>query len=187
MRVFLILLGILTSLSALAADLHFASSTVVAGVGGAFPAGGYRTSEFHNGPLLAGEYEFGVHRFVAATIGVENFLLPFDNTSKFGTSTTRERVTLMPFGLRGIVPVASGRVELFAGTGGAALWSSEYNLGHPFQGNNLLWHLNGGARIALDRAKHVRMGPTVRYYRDLGRPTQQWLSITADFSYRFGQ
>src|ERR1039458_1110478 len=55
MRAFLILLGILTSLSALAADLHFASSTVVAGVGSAFPAGGYRTSEFHNGPLLAGE------------------------------------------------------------------------------------------------------------------------------------
>src|ERR1035441_4424723 len=33
MRAFLILLGILTSLSALAADLHFASSTVVAGGG----------------------------------------------------------------------------------------------------------------------------------------------------------
>jgi hypothetical protein len=70
MLAFLILLGISTGLSALAADLRFASSTVVAGVGGAFPAGGYRTSEFHNGPLLAGEYEFGVHRFVAATIGV---------------------------------------------------------------------------------------------------------------------
>src|ERR1017187_7017636 len=101
MRAFLILLGILTSLSVLATDLHFASSTVVAGVGGAFPAGGYRTSEVHNGSLLAGEYEFAVHRFVAATIGVENFLLPFDNTSKFGTSSALERVPLMPSGLRG--------------------------------------------------------------------------------------
>jgi hypothetical protein len=185
MRAFLILLGTLTNFTALAADLHFAASTLVAGFGGAFPASGYRTFAFHNGPSLSAEYEFGVHRFAAATIGVENFLLPFDNTSKFGTSITRERVTLMPFGLRGIVPVANGRVELFAGTGGAVLWSSEYNLAHPFQGDKLLWHLNGGARIAIDRAKHFRIGPTVRHYRDLGRPTQQWVSATADFSYRF--
>jgi hypothetical protein len=148
---------------------------------------GYRTDAFHNGPSFSGEYEFGLHRFVAANIGVENFLLNFDTFSRFGTSTSRERVTLMPFGLRGIVPVAAGRVELFTGTGGAVLWSSEYNLAAGFEADKLLWHLNGGARIAIDRAKHFRVGPTVRLYRDLGRPTQQWVSVTADFSYRFGR
>ena len=186
MRAILIFLGIFTSLTSFAADTQFGSSTFTVGVGGAFPVSGYRTSGFHNGPSFVGDYEFGLHRFVAANIGVENFSLPYDVNSKFGMSTNRERVTLMPFGLRGIIPLADDHIELFAGTGAAVLWSSEYNLGHPFQRNNILWQLNSGARIAIDRSKHFRMGPTVRYYRDLGRPTQQWVSVTGELSFRFG-
>ncbi len=186
MRAILIFLGIFTTLNTFAADTQFGSSTLTLGVGGAFPASGYRTNAFHNGPSFASDYEFGLHRFVAANIGVENFVLPFDVNSKFGISTTRERVTLMPFGLRGIIPLANDRVELLAGTGGAVLWSSEYNLDHPFQRHNILWQLNSGARIAIDRSKHFRIGPTVRYYRDLGRPTQQWISVTGELSFRFG-
>lgn len=187
MRSFILSLFALTTFSALAADPQLGSSTFIAGVGGAFPVAGSGTSAFHNGPSFAGEYELGLHKYVAATFGVENYLLPFDNYSRWGSTSTRERVTLMPFGLRGVVPVAGGRAELFAGVGGAQLWSSEYNLGQPYYGSNFLFHLNGGARIALDRAQHFRLGPTVRYYRDVGRPTQQWLSLSADFSYRFGR
>jgi hypothetical protein len=177
----------LTTFSALAADPQLGSSTFVAGVGGAFPVAGYSTSAFHNGPSFVGEYELGFHKYVAATFGAENYLLPFDNYSRYDTYSTRERVTLMPFGLRGILPIADGRAELFAGTGGAYLWTSQYYLRRSFDGSNFLWHLNGGAGIALDRAKHFRLGPTVRYYRDPGRPTQQWLSLSADFSYRSGR
>lgn len=110
-----------------------------------------------------------MHKYLAAEIGVENFLLPYDNYSRLFSTSTRERVTLLRFELRETVPVADGRVELSAGTGGAVLWSSEDSLGHPYDGSRLLWPSNAGTRA------------------DLGRPTQQWVSLTADFSYRFGR
>jgi hypothetical protein len=165
---------------------QFGSSTVILGVGGALPASGYRTTSFHNGPSIAGEYEFGLHRSVAANIGVENFFLNFDNITRNSLAVTRERITLMPFGIRGIAPLAGGRAELFAGAGGAYLWSSEYDL-RSYGGEGFLWQLNGGGRIAIDRAKHFRVGATMRFYRDLGRPTQEWFSVTGDVSYRFGR
>ena len=169
-----------------AADLQFGTSTLTLGAGAAFPVGGELTSSFNRGASFAGEYEFGLHRFLAATIGVENYVLSSVNCDPRGCSTARERFTLMPFGLRGIIPIAGGRGELFAGTGGARLWSNSF-LGGPFQQDNILWQFNGGFRIGLDRARHFRAGPTVRLNRDLGRPTQEWLSLTADFSYRFGR
>lgn len=179
--------GVLTIFSLAAAGQKFGSSTLIFGVGGAIPATGYRTLPFHHGPSIAGEYEFGLHKYVAANIGVENFLLNFDYYGKFGSVTTRERVTLMPFGFRGLAPLAGGRAELFAGTGGAHLWSSEYGLVRYYASDRFLWQLNGGGRVAIDRAKHFRVGATVRFYRDLGRPTQEWVSATGDVSYRFGR
>jgi len=111
----------------------------------------------HPHPSFVGEYEFGLHKYVAATIGVDNLLLNRD----VGTFTNWERITLVFFGLRATVPLSEGRVELFAG--------------------------GGGARFALDQAQRFRIGPTVRFYRDLDRPTQEWLSLSADFSFRFGR
>ncbi|HXJ37998.1 MAG TPA: hypothetical protein VNH18_01900 [Bryobacteraceae bacterium] len=159
------------------------SSTLILGAGGAFPASGYRTGPFHDGASLNAEYELGLHRYVAATLGLDNFVLNLDNVSRLSVTQTRERVTLLPFGLRAIAPLAGGRAELFAGTGAAYLWSSAYDLQNL--GGGFLWQLNGGARVALDRAKHWRIGTTARFYRDLGRPTQQWVSLSGDVSYRF--
>jgi hypothetical protein len=39
----------------------------------------------------------------------------------------------------------------------------------------------------IDRAKHFFIGATMRYYRDLGRPTPEWVSVTGDVGYRFGR
>jgi hypothetical protein len=177
----------LTASNMVAADPQFGTSSVSLGADVAVPAGGYRTTAFHTGPAFAGEYEFRLHKFVGATIGAENYLLSVDQFGKFPLPATRERVTLMPFGLRGIVPFGDGRGELFAGTGGAALWTSDYTLGSSFERDKVLWHLNGGFRISLDRRQRFHVGPTVRHYRDLGRPTEQWVSLTAEFSYRFGR
>jgi hypothetical protein len=163
----------------------FGSSTLTVGVGGAFPASGYLTFPFHNGLSVAGEYELRLHKFVAADVGVDNFVLNADNFTRTGSVQTLERITLLPFGLRGILPLADGRTELFLGTGGAYLWSTDYDL-RSF-GEGLLWQLNGGARVAIDRSRHFHVGASARYYRDLGRPTQQWVSLTGDFSYRFGR
>src|SRR4051812_26190993 len=84
------------------------SGTVILGAGGAFPGSGYRTFPFHTGTSVTGEYELGLHRFLAATVGLDNFTLNLDNYSRTSTVTTRERITLLPFGLRAIAPVASG-------------------------------------------------------------------------------
>ena len=79
---------------------------------------------------------------------------------------TRERVTLMPFGLRVLAPLASGKAEVFAGSGGAPYWTSEPFLGSAYSKETLLWHLNGGVRVRLDSNGRFRLSPTVRYYRD---------------------
>ena len=184
MRVYTAILAISGLFSASAANLQFGSSTFTAGVGGVFPqSGAYTVAPFHDGPTFSGEYEFGLHKFLAADIGVENFLPNYDTGSRLGGAVSRERVTLLSFGLRGVLPLG-GRAELFAGTGGAKRGSS--NDFNPY-GNSLLWQLNGGVRLALDRAKHWRVGPTVRLYRDLGRPTEEWLSVTGEVGYRFGR
>jgi len=181
-----LILAVFIARFASAAEPGFASSTLTAGAGGGFRVSGEGTNSWHNGPSFVGEYEFGLHKYVAATIGVDNLLLNHDVGSRFGTFTNRERITLVPFGLRATVPLSEGRVELFAGGGGAALNSSEFYLNNPYQGSKVLVQLNGGARFALDQAQRFRIGPTVRFYRDLGRPTQEWLSLSADSSYRFG-
>jgi hypothetical protein len=183
MRLFSIIL--LLAIPVAASAQRLGSSTFIVGAGGAFPVSGYQTFPFHTGLSVAGEYELGLHRFFAANIGVDNFVMNVDNFTRFGSFLTRERVTLMPFGLRAIAPLGEGRGELFAGTGGAYLWTSDYDL-HSF-GGGLLWQLNGGVRVAIDRAKHFRVGGTARFYRDLGRPTQEWVSVTGDFSVRFGR
>jgi hypothetical protein len=186
MRTLLVAAVVLAGLPLAAIDPKFGVSTITVGAGGAFPAGGELTGSYHAGPSFAGEYELGLHRFLAATIGVENYFLNVDQCSRFGCPATRERFALMPFGLRGVLPLAGGRGELFAGTGGARLWTADSLFGGPFQRDTILWHLNAGLRFALDRGGHFRLGPTVRLNRDLGRPTQEWMSLTAEFSYRFG-
>jgi hypothetical protein len=48
-----------------------------------------------------------------------------------------------------------------------------------------IWQINGGGRIALDKRRRFWVGPTVRFSRDGGRPTQEWISLTGDFGFRF--
>jgi hypothetical protein len=98
--------------------------------------------------------------------------------------TSRVRVTLLPYGLRGILPVANNRGELFIGTGGAYYWRAtdiDYS-----SASGTLWQANAGARLALDRGRRFWLGTTLRLYRDTGRPTQAWVSVTGDLGFRLG-
>src|ERR1017187_4759288 len=90
-------------------------NTVTIGAGGGFPAGGYRTDGFADSAAFSASYEFRLFRYLAPEAGVVN-LIP---NSQFGTFITRERVTLISAGVRGIAPLRRGRIELFAGAGGA--------------------------------------------------------------------
>ena len=45
-----------------------------------------------------------------------------------------------------------------------------------------------GGNYAIDAAKKYRAGMTVRWFRDpIGVPVQQWIAVSAEFSYSFGR
>lgn len=160
------------------------SSTVTAGAGGGFPVAGYQALDYDNAPTFSGNYEFRLLRHLSAEVGIENMLPKQVSFSPHGSYTTRERLTLLPFGLRGVAALAGQRVELFAGTGGARLWRTEQ--GNSYNATTMFWQVNAGGRVALDHGRRFWVGTTIRFYRDLGRPTQQWLSLTGDFGFRLG-
>jgi hypothetical protein len=143
-------------------------STDAIGAGGGFPAGGYRTDAFSNSVAVSASYEFRPFGYVAPEVGLANLIPKYTNYSEYGTSVSRERVTLLSLGVRGILPVAHGRVELFAGPSVVHIWSSETELSQSYQSPGWLFEIDGGGRIAIDHGHHFWIGPTVRFARDGG-------------------
>jgi len=160
-------------------------NTVGIGAGGGFPSGGYLTDGFYNAPAFSASYEYRVFRFLAPEVAVVNMLPNLLNGSEFGNYITRERVTLLTLGLRVVAPLVHHRVELFAGAGAAHVSSSYYELNGGLFSPDWLLQLDGGGRAALGRRHRFWIGPTLRFYRDGGRPTEEWVSLTADFGFRF--
>ena len=158
--------------------------TVTIGAGGGFPAGGYQTEGFSNSAAFSGSYEFRLFHYLAPEIGVQNLIPNVLEDDKYGPLLGRERVSILSFGLRGIAPLRHGRIELFAGGGGAYLWSSDSDFNGD-RSSNWLFQVVGGGRAAIDHRHRFWIGPTVRFSRDAGRPTQEWVSLTADFGFRF--
>jgi len=110
----------------------------------------------------------------------------FGNTAPSSGSTGcavsgRSQVTLATFGFKGILPLAAGRVELFAGLGGAYGWNSvEGRFDRAYaQGS-------AGARFAVDSKQRFWVGTTLRGLTNFGRPQQAWLPWTFDLGFRFG-
>jgi len=153
------------------------------GGSGVYPIGGYWASEYSAGPALHAGYGLRLHKYLAAEGGWTGSWLPGTSCSRYGCEHPREQVGFLDYGLRGIVPVASGRVELSAGLGGGYVWFGPDN--HYY--NSSLLQYSGRATVALDRHQHFRVGFTVRTWRDTGRPIQQWLSTTVSVFYGFGK
>jgi hypothetical protein len=160
-------------------------STVSIGAGGGIPAGGYLTDPFSSGPAFAATYEFRAFRCFAPSIGVANFLPNYMNYDEYATTKTRERVTLLSLGFRSVLPLAHGRVELFAGPSATHIGSSVYELTQAYPSPPWLFEVDGGGRMAIDRHRHFWIGPTARFTRDIGRPTEEWVSLTGDVGFRF--
>ena len=170
------------------------TSTVTLSVGGETPP----RNEFGEslGPVFTGNYEYRLRKYWAVEAGVQN-MLPSTTHYEFigvptGTSILyqqfccffvpdRTRVTLLPFGFRGILPVSGGRVELFAGLGGAYAWHSGYSYENAW-----LLQTSAGGRVALDKQHHFWLGTSGRFFNNFGPNRQQWLSWTADLGLRFG-
>ena len=171
--------------SLLAVGQETGRNTVSIGAGGGFPSGGWRTESFSDSAAFSASYEFRVFKYLAPEVGVVHMIPNMLNNSKYGYFTSRERVTLLSFGARGIAPLRQGRVELFAGAGATHIWSSDYDLAQGFHSPLWLFQIYGGGRVALDHRHRLWVGPTVRFSRDAGRPTEEWISLTGDFGYRF--
>lgn len=115
------------------------TSTFTLGVGG--QPYSYNQYNEGDGPAFTGRYEYRLSKYLAAESGVDTLLsstqrvetLIVINSGKnlnyysngictacvFLPVRDAARITLVPFGLKGILPVANGRVELFGGLGGA--------------------------------------------------------------------
>lgn len=107
-----------------------------------------------------------------------------NSCGRLGCTHPRDGLKLLDYGVRGVLPLAADRVELSIGIGGGHIWYSRESGDSYF--NDALLQYSGKATVALDSSKRFRIGLTIRAWRDVGRPSQQWLSTGAIVSYGFG-
>lgn len=150
--------------------------------GGVFPLSGYLADEYSAGPAGRAGYEFQPLRILGAEAGFTEGGLPATACSRFGCEHPRQTLKLLDYGLRAHLLLDDGRLDLSAGVGGGYVWHEQ----ESYFTNASLFQYSGKAALALDRAGRFRMAFTVRTWRDLGRPTQQWLSAMVGLSFGFG-
>jgi len=167
----------------LAAQDGVARHSLEVGGSGLFPVSGWKASEYSAGPGLHAGYQLRLQKYVAVEGGWTGSWLPGTSCSRYGCEHPRGEVGFLDYGLRGIVPVDAGRVELSAGLGGGYIWFGPDD--RDF--NSSLLQYSGRATVAIDHRRHFRLGFTVRTWRDLGRPIQQWLSTTVSLIYGLGE
>ena len=183
------------------------TSAVTLGVGGTWAI--ESTHQLEGGPQFNGNYEYRLRKHWAVELGVNTTVTNIIVATTYSTISSGlvfttnppanppspvtitnynyisqylngARVYALPFGVRYIFPRANGKVEWFAGLGGA------YMLG---PNNYSEWAItpNLGVRVAVDKQRHFWLGSTARYSKDFGLPQGQWVTWTADFGFRFGR
>lgn len=179
------------------------TSTFTLGVGG-LPYS-YDSFREYGGPTFTGRYEYRLWKYLAVESGVDTLLpstphveiLPVISSGVtlnsysngicsacvFVSVRDTARITLVPFGLKGILPIADGRVELFGGLGGAYAWHSDYG---RYQ-NALLGQVSLGGRIALEHGRRFWLGTTLQGYSNFGSGKQAWVPWTINLGIRFGR
>lgn len=89
---------------------------------------------------------------------------------------------IAPFGGRVTVPLAHGRVELLASTGGIFV-----PLATPYsRQNSWVTQTTIGARVALDQGHHFWIGGSARHITNVADKTRQWGLLTGDFTFQSG-
>jgi hypothetical protein len=173
------------SVGALSAQFPIPRANAEIDAAGIFPVGGYVAGAYSSGPGLRMAVECRLTRYLAADAGWTAAWMATDySCSRFGCSYSRLQNKFLDYGLRGVLPLDGGRVELSVGVGGAYIWFDPISDDHYHNGP--LFQYSGKAVVALDRTGRWRVNFTVRTYRDLGSPIQQWLSTSAGISYGFG-
>jgi hypothetical protein len=100
------------------------------------------------------------------------------------------RFIWIPFGVRGILPLREGRVELSAGGGGLI---DKYSVSNPNPAVGLISHAGvggyfvGGAAMAISRSRRFWVGASMHFYlANVSEWTHdRWMTVGGEFSYRF--
>ena len=176
------------------------TSTLTLGVGG-MPYS-YNSDFQKSGPTFTGNYEYRLSRYMAVEGGTDILLPSGVSFLQFATIpagqnliaytqactacvvavSERSRVVLLTYGLKGILPLANDRLELFAGLGGAYGWNSEFS-SHL---NSAFAQASLGGRLAVDRGHRFWLGTTLRGLTNFGSGRQAWVPLTFDLGIRFG-
>jgi hypothetical protein len=197
-----LILGLFSVLTLCAQDgVH--TSTLTFGVGGETPT--YNIFGESTGPVFNGNYEYRILKYLAVEGGFES-MLPLTTTYEsvpvfippgttlatyiapapcgsgcvFLTQSSRTLVNLVPFGVKFVLPLASDRVELFAGGGGAYAFHSDGSYHDA-----MLGQANLGGRIAMDHSHRFWLGTSGHFFANGGHDRQEWLSWSVDFGIRF--
>jgi hypothetical protein len=179
-------LCLLLSAGALSAQVSIPRADIEIDAVGVFPVGGYKAEEYSSGPGLRVGGDFRLLRNLMVEGGwTAAWNATFYDCSRFGCSYSRLENKFLDYGLRGVLPLAAGRVELSVGVGGGYIWFDKASSDNYYYNGSLLQY-SGKAAVALDRHGRWRANFTIRTWRDLGRPIQQWLSTAAGISYGFG-
>jgi hypothetical protein len=99
---------------------------------------------------------------------------------------TNDAFIWAPFGVRGILPLAHGRVELSAAAGG--LYEKYYVANEAFFHSHSGWGGYGGGSVAvaLDPNRHFWIGASPRFYVANGSYVRdRWFVFTGDLGFRF--
>jgi hypothetical protein len=97
------------------------------------------------------------------------------------------RFIWVPFGVRGILPLHSDRVELSLVAGGLyEKFTIAPNPPGVMSRGGWGESFGAGAAVALDHGRHFWLGASPRFYlANTGGQNDRWFVITGDFSFRF--
>ena len=102
----------------------------------------------------------------------------------------RYRSTLPPFGAQLTLRLWSDRAQIFGRFGGVNAWKPDHTIIDAHRGSsfNDAWLIQSvfGARVALDRNKHIWLGMEVGYFKSLGADQRRWHSERVTATYLFG-
>ena len=175
-----IILGLVCANTTFAQNILNRSSFTVAATA-LSPLSGDKVDLVDTGAGFSFQYAFRMNRYLAAEAGVQT-AWPRDATgcSRFGCTFERAAATFTPFGLRGILPLKQDRFQATAGFGGAYVIRGNTD---RYNAEQWLAHASIGLSLALKRDGSFRIGPSVRFYSDLGRPTQRWAVTSLEFTW----
>lgn len=155
------------------------------GATGVFPVTGFLADEYSPGPGLRAGGEVRLHRFVAVDAGWTGAWMPGTECSRFGCEHPRYENRLIDYGLRGVIPMSHRGAELSLGVGGGYIWFDRSSFAQYY--NSALLQLSVELSVPIGASERFRLESSTRYWRDLGRPIQQWVAIGLGVSYNFGR